>query len=510
MSRTVIYARVSTEHECQSSSVRNQIDRCLDYCRAMDHEVIAVMWDEGISAKTMDRPGWNEVVDMLRTGRVDQVMSTSLDRMTRNVLGFLLFVEKILAPTGRSFVALQENIDTGSAAGRMLLTVLLAFAQFMREQTSEKVTATRKRRAEAGYLMATCPFGTVKSEVKGVPVKHPEQWPALVRCFELAAKGVSDAEILRDELVAATGLNDTSLVRALGNRFYLGEIEYKGQWFPALHKCTIDPELWRKAQKQRLARAGRPTTAEDYLLDGLVVSSHFTDKHGNPARLYSRPLHNGKGGRFPSYELAQKGIQPADDQAARFPRYVLARKIDQLVMKWLLDEAGEGDLARLLAEQLEAARSSSVRTNAELTEARMKLSHLVGQQKRIQDKAGDYMLEGDEDRLTLAVKKLAQLRGQIERMQAHIDGMTDALGELKRCEQEPTAVMDHIATIRRAWEKGNRQAVSVLLHAIVGEVDVRFDGIEVALRPVVSSFGMRISGKERQTGIEPATLSLGS
>jgi len=351
--RVIIYARVSTDDPRQSGSCENQIARCQDYCRALEYEVVATIKDEGVSAKTMNRPGWVQVEKLLMSDAADLVLTTSLDRMTRTIEGFLRCVKDVFEPSGKRFITIQEHIDTSHAMGRMAFHMLLVLSQFMREQTAEKVSGTRLIMAKQGLHPTISPFGTMPGTVKGIPEKDPDRWTWVETIFKLAAEGMADSQIL-DELAAnrvvtrrGAAVGKTTLPYIIANRFYLGEVNFQNEWYPAKHDCRIDKKLWKRAQRKRRKKRGPVPQDYVYLLDGLLVSSHFqvvkpVARKGQVCPFYTRYTRNRHGTTYFNYvrgDCLQKhgGLQvkPIDEIANTLPKYINAKELDEKIVKWL-------------------------------------------------------------------------------------------------------------------------------------------------------------------------------
>jgi predicted site-specific integrase-resolvase len=127
------YVRVSTEKQADKG---DSLDAQLEKIRAMavvqGAEVVEVIQDAGESAKSLQRPGMARLLAMVDAGEVQVVIIAKLDRLTRSVrdLGDLLeqFTKK-----GVALVSVAESLDTGSAAGRLVLNIMTAVSQWERE-----------------------------------------------------------------------------------------------------------------------------------------------------------------------------------------------------------------------------------------------------------------------------------------------------------------------------------------------------------------------------------------
>lgn len=151
-----IYVRVSTiEQAMHGYSIRAQIERLTTYCKAMGWQIHNVYTDEGISAKNMtDRPQMQNMLDDIQKGIINNVLVLKVDRLTRNMRDLIDFVELINLKECQ-FTSMMEMIDTSTATGRMFLKVIGIFAEFERENTSERVVVANTRKVQEGYCLYT-------------------------------------------------------------------------------------------------------------------------------------------------------------------------------------------------------------------------------------------------------------------------------------------------------------------------------------------------------------------
>jgi site-specific DNA recombinase len=217
--KVVGYARVSTETQAEAGvSLESQIAKLNAYAVAMDLEIVEVVVDSGVSAKTMNRPGLARIVAMLDAGDVDGVLVTKLDRLTRSVrdLGELVdryFAER--AKTPRVLLSVGDSIDTRSAAGRLVLNVLASVAQWEREATAERTRDALATKKSKGERTGSCPYGrTVAADGRTLVADEAEQ-AVLSEVRVLRAAGLTVKAIVG--VLAAKGIVSTRTGKALGN-----------------------------------------------------------------------------------------------------------------------------------------------------------------------------------------------------------------------------------------------------------------------------------------------------
>jgi site-specific DNA recombinase len=136
--RVVGYVRVSTEGQADGGvSLEAQREKLRAYAVAMDLDLVGIVEDAGVSAKTLRRSGLQEALSMLERAEAAGLLVCKLDRLTRSVRDLGDLVERYFADRF-SLLSVADSIDTRSAAGRLVLNVLASVAQWEREATGER------------------------------------------------------------------------------------------------------------------------------------------------------------------------------------------------------------------------------------------------------------------------------------------------------------------------------------------------------------------------------------
>ena len=142
--RCAIYTRKSSEEglEQDFNSLDAQREACEAYIASQKHEGWTFLQekydDGGFSGATIDRPAFQRLLCDVAGGKVDVVVVYKVDRLTRSLSDFAKIVE-IFDNHGISFVSVTQQFNTTTSMGRLTLNVLLSFAQFEREVTSERI-----------------------------------------------------------------------------------------------------------------------------------------------------------------------------------------------------------------------------------------------------------------------------------------------------------------------------------------------------------------------------------
>src|SRR5438094_3534510 len=142
--RCAIYTRVSTEHglDQEFNSLDAQYDAASAYIKSQAHAgwtMIRSRYDDGgYSGGSTDRPDLQRLLEDIRARKIDVIVVYKVDRLTRSLADFAKLVE-LFDSHGVSFVSVTQQFNTTTSMGRLTLNVLLSFAQFEREVTSERI-----------------------------------------------------------------------------------------------------------------------------------------------------------------------------------------------------------------------------------------------------------------------------------------------------------------------------------------------------------------------------------
>ncbi len=316
--RCAVYTRKSSEEGLDQEY--NSIDAQRDAGHAYIASQRAEGWipvaddydDPAFSGGNMVRPGLKRLMSDIEAGKVDIVVVYKIDRLTRSLADFSKMVE-VFERYGVSFVSVTQQFNTTTSMGRLMLNVLLSFAQFEREVTGERIRdkiAASKRKGM--WMGGVPPLGydvdnrrLVPNEREAKLIRHifsrfVELGSGTLLIKELRLDGAtSKAWTTQDGKVREGKPIDKSLIyKLLNNRTYLGELRHKEQWYQAEHPPIIDSKVWGDVHAI-LATNGRvrgnaTRATVPYLLKGIVFGNdgralspwHTTKKNGRRYRYY--------------------------------------------------------------------------------------------------------------------------------------------------------------------------------------------------------------------------------
>jgi site-specific DNA recombinase len=199
MTRAVGYIRVSTEKQAdQGVSLDAQKAKIEAYAMLYDLEMVDYVIETG-SAKGTNRDGLQEALGALTNGRAEALIVVKLDRLTRSVADLGRLVETYFQK--HALLSVGEQIDTRSAAGRLVLNVLASVSQWEREVIGERTSAAMQHMRELGqYTGGKHRYGF--ELVNGELVRHEGEQAVLALVRKYRAKGLSlrkIAETLADK-----------------------------------------------------------------------------------------------------------------------------------------------------------------------------------------------------------------------------------------------------------------------------------------------------------------------
>ena len=191
--RLLGYVRVSTEDQAREGvSLDAQRHRLGLYAELAGAELVEVLADEGLSGKRADnRPALQKALRALKAGKADGLAVVKLDRMSRSTRDVLDLADRA-GREGWALHSISEKLDTSTAAGRFVLTILAALAQMEREQVSERTTAALEHiRALGKKTGGDVPFGYRLARDGRTLVEHKREQKTVALILELTGEGLS-------------------------------------------------------------------------------------------------------------------------------------------------------------------------------------------------------------------------------------------------------------------------------------------------------------------------------
>jgi DNA invertase Pin-like site-specific DNA recombinase len=286
--------------------------------------------DGGFSGGNTDRPALQQLLADVRSGKLDVIVVYKVDRLTRSLADFAKLVE-LFDAHGVSFVSVTQQFNTTTSMGRLTFNVLLSFAQFEREVTSErirdKIAASKRKGLWVGGMV---PLG-YDSRDREITVNEAEAERVrdIFRSYlklgslnalmvDLRKRGVlTKARRLRNG-AAVGGIPFTRgpLAHLLRNRFYIGEVAFKGEILPGEQTPIIDRRLFESVQAKLDQQITNHKTARSR--SGALLTGKIFDDRGQRMT----PTHATKGAvryRYYTSSVLVQGQPAKAGSIARVP-----------------------------------------------------------------------------------------------------------------------------------------------------------------------------------------------
>jgi len=316
--RCAIYTRKSTEEglEQEFNSLDAQREAGEAYIKSQQHEgwvCLPSQYDDGgFTGANMDRPALRRLLADIEAGKVDCVIVYKVDRLSRSLLDFGKIIESFERHKV-SFVSVTQAFNTATSMGRLILNVLLSFAQFEREMISErtrdKIAAARRKGKWSGgmpilgYTVAQTKLVVDEAEaqcVRQIFEMYLEHQSLLAVVKELDLRGWRTKRWTTRKGTARGGrpFDKNSLHQLLTNVAYIGNVKYKDEVHAGEHQPIVDVETFGQVQAllQRNSRSGGRAVRNKHgaLLRGLLrctacdcgMSHSFTVKGNRQYRYY--------------------------------------------------------------------------------------------------------------------------------------------------------------------------------------------------------------------------------
>lgn len=192
--RAVAYIRVSTDKQATDGvGLDVQAAKVRMYAELYGIELVDVIVDEGASAKTLQREGLTRALSLLDSGEADGLIVYKLDRLTRSVRDLGELIDCYFGPKGSAaLVSVEEQVDTSTATGRMILNVLMSVSQWERETIGERTSAAMTHKARQGeYTGGPVTYG-YRVSADGVNLEeHAGEQAVIAAIREYRAAGLS-------------------------------------------------------------------------------------------------------------------------------------------------------------------------------------------------------------------------------------------------------------------------------------------------------------------------------
>ncbi|MGD9365170.1 MAG: recombinase family protein [Desulfobacteraceae bacterium] len=440
--------------------------------------------DGGYSGGTMERPALQRLMADIDAGKVDVIVVYKIDRLSRALLDFTKMID-MFNDRGVCFVSVTQQISTTDSTGRMMLNVLMTFAQYEREVIAERIrdkVAAAKRRGK--YCGGVPILGyDVDRENKKLVVNHEEAQVVqyIFRRFiqlgsakkmgrELNAQGYRTKTwtTKKGKVRKRVKWNTGHIYRLLNNRVYIGEIVHKEKNYPGEHEGIVDQKTWDKVQAiladNKQVKVSMARTKIVAPLKGVIRCGHCGCSMG--------PTYTRKNDRQYTYYICQKD---AKRSVSRCPlKRVPAGDIEQAVVEQL---SAVFRTPTLVAKTYFAAREIESVEKDRLIRQKNQLEEELAQARR---QALELMKpENDQPNKD---KMLATVNSRVvglSKQLTHVASRCKAYQCSKITEQDVSEAFQNVETF---WQDLFPVERNRLIRLLVDKVEIRETGIDMELR----------------------------
>jgi site-specific DNA recombinase len=282
--RCAIYTRKSSAEglSAEFTSLDAQRSYCEAYIASQGAEgwrAIETLYDDGgYSGGTLKRPALVRLMEDIEARRIDIVVVYKIDRLSRSLKDFLGLVA-LFDERNVTFVSVTQAFNTTSSMGRLTLNVLLSFAQFEREVTSERLKDWFAAAKKRGQWPNARPFGYAKIGNNRLE-PHPVEADIIRRIFRRYIKRKSSIqvalELRADGIVGRDGRrwSRDMVMGVIRHRVYRGEINLDGKSIIGALKPIVSERLWQRANAAcREVTVVRKGSRFNAMLAGLLFDS---------------------------------------------------------------------------------------------------------------------------------------------------------------------------------------------------------------------------------------------
>ncbi|MDB5168997.1 MAG: site-specific recombinase [Candidatus Saccharibacteria bacterium] len=261
MKRAVIYLRVSTTKQTEGASLETQQMTCQDWASRNQVLVEKIYHDDGVSAKTLDRPAMKEMLSYLESnkGKVSYVVTYQTDRLTRNAADFFA-LRATLSQIGVEYKNINSSLEE-SINDELIQGIEAVLAQHDNKVKSVRVRDNMKRHAKEGYRMSKAPHGLKNvRDVLGKSTLAPmegvgDKVTAILEAYATGAYTVASLLTLCEEIGLQTASGKPMKIqiisKMLRNPTYAGleqSAHTDGQLIPSRFKGVITPTVFYRNQ----------------------------------------------------------------------------------------------------------------------------------------------------------------------------------------------------------------------------------------------------------------------
>lgn len=504
--RCAIYTRKSTEEGLEQEF--NTLDAQRESGEAYVKSQVSAGWvvlstaydDGGYSGGNMDRPALKRLMSDVKAGLVDCVVVYKVDRLSRSLLDFSRIME-VFDEHQVAFVSVTQQISTANSMGRLMLNVLLSFAQFEREiigeRTRDKIAAARRKgkwsggQPVLGYDID--PLGTkiTVNEAEAMQVctifdLYIEHQSMITVLRELDRRGWLSKRWLTRKGPERGGNTFTknSLHRLLTNVIYIGKVRYKDEVHPGEHPAIITDAVWKRTQTL-LERNRRTGGAEVRNKFGAILKGLIRCKACNCAMV---PSHTTRGQKRYRYYVCSNAQKRGWEKCPA--KSIPAPEIERFVVDQIRRIGQDPDLIRETTAHAQAeVQKKLADLDVERRSLERDLAHWGVEIRNVNADVGPCRERGTVG------DRLAELQNRVRAANERLAAVQEQARALSGKVLSHGEVADALAAFDPVWESLSPREQTRVVQLLVERVD--YDGHKEKVAITFHAEGLRVFAEEQ-------------
>ena len=470
--RCAVYTRKSNENglEQEFNSLDAQRDAAENYIASQKTngwQLLPGKYDDGgFSGGSMERPALKKLLADVNAGLIDIIVVYKLDRLSRSLLDFMKLAE-MLEQHNVSFVSVTQDINTPTSAGRMMLNILMTFAQYEREVIAERIRdkiAGAKRRGKhcsgpplLGYDVDSVTRKLVvnKTEVKLVKLSfesYVRTGSSLKVAMELNKKGLRTKiwKSKKGKIHPGNAFDQGSVQRMLSNSIYVGKVHHRGEYFDGEHKGIVDQNLWDNVQK--------------------LIAANRTAVGYEKSRMES-PF---KGLLKCGYCGGSLGITYTQKHDRRYTYYVCIKDDKKAISECPLSSLPTGEVDRMILQQLGTIfKTPTMRANvytAAIDDVAENKTNLLERKKELSKEWEKMKAKNNEE------------SPESQALEQEITELETELESYKDCDLSHRDISEAFESIEALWEEPFSAKRYRLAHLLIEKIAITRNAMKLAIK----------------------------
>ncbi len=471
MTTAAILIRVSTTEQSEKNiSVPAQKSRNISFCNSKDWSIYDFYIDDGYSGKDLNRPDMQRLIKDAGEKKFDVVVVWKLDRLSRRQRDILYLIEDVFLANGIDIASVTENLDTSTAMGRAMVSIMGTFAQLERETIVERTKMGKEEAARQGRFFGGKAILGYTSKDKRLIV-DPIGAEVIRKIFRLYLDGNGYGPIaaqLNAEKVPTPRGNSywfvATVARLLQNPTYAGYIEHLGTLHKGKHDPIISKDEWNRVQKliaQNRYRFGVKEPPTMGILRGIVYCGECG------ARMRAKKASGRKKARVQYVCYSRDGRAPHMVKDENCPsRYIEAYKLEYLVIEKLLTYSQNPGI---IVDETNKKNDKKPSNDNAVASAKTELQAVTKTIKKYQD-----AFESSDD------MDMAEFRERVKELRERRQYLEAFITENQQKPEKKAAISRHSLSLLKnlptAWNLSNDEEKQKLIYDIIKKVTVFRDG----------------------------------